>query len=111
MINKTHYIYGLFDPLTGEVRYIGRTVNLKKRLMEHMGKHTNDIKSAWINALEKAGERPQMATLETATTLDDAKHIEHQWIRRCLDGGADLTNGAYPGYTRGGRRQRKHEQG
>lgn len=52
MINKTHYIYGLFDPLTGEVRYIGRTVNLKKRLMEHMGKHTNDIKSAWINALK-----------------------------------------------------------
>ncbi len=30
------YIYALIDPRTGDVRYIGKTLRLQKRMQEHL---------------------------------------------------------------------------
>jgi hypothetical protein len=104
MNDKVHSIYGLFDPNTGAIKYIGRSVNPTARLAHHMGRYTNKEKSAWIAELAKSGQRPEMIVLERVATLEEAKATEQAWIGRCIKAGASLTNGVYSGYTRGGNR-------
>jgi excinuclease UvrABC nuclease subunit len=47
------YIYGLQDPETKEVRYIGKANNPKVRYRQHIkgGRLNNQHKRGWINAL------------------------------------------------------------
>ena len=51
-------IYALCDPDTEEIRYIGQTVNLKKRTYEHINKiHVgNKKKQDWMNSLVSQGK-------------------------------------------------------
>ena len=95
-MSKPHYIYGLFDPNTGAVRYIGRSTNPDKRLASHRNMNQNDAKTAWVNELKAAGQRPELAIIETCTA-ETVKDAERSWIKKCKDAGADLTNRIYPG--------------
>lgn len=106
--DQPHYIYGLFDPNTGAIRYIGRSTNPEKRFASHRNMSQNDVKTAWVRELRKNGQRPELAIIETCTA-ETVKDAEWGWIKRCMEAGADLTNRIYPGceamnYT--GRRRR-----
>ena len=61
------YIYGLTDPRTGELRYIGKTKNsLKYRLMRHVRYRDKGSvhKNSWIGLLERDGLRPEIFVIE-----------------------------------------------
>jgi len=88
-------IYALLDPNTNEVRYIGKTVSLSKRLRKHISESKNDTKShkkAWINSLIVKDQEPIMKILEKLEDSDSWKLRERYWIKYYKDIGAKLTN-------------------
>ena len=78
---STVYIYALIDPIGGDVRYVGKTFDLKMRDSQHFtsGLKVTDKKSEWIAALRAQGKRPKMVTLEECT-LDTWAEAEKRWI-------------------------------
>lgn len=83
------YIYGLFDPETNELRYVGRTRHLKKRLYLHRTKPSGDLKE-WVCELNRRGVRPDMRVL--AECEMDGILEEQEWIRKSLREGVRLLN-------------------
>ncbi len=92
-------IYALADPITGKVRYIGKTCSPQKRLHLHIhearaGNATP--KCAWIRSLLDIGQRPVLVALEEAP-YTRAQHIERWWMTMSMRAGWDLTNVAAGG--------------
>lgn len=87
------YIYALSDPTTSEVRYVGKTINLRKRYLKHLNpsskcKHC----SAWIQGLLKEGLEPNQQVLETLSPDACWEPVEQKWIAYYKAAGCDLTN-------------------
>lgn len=100
------YIYGLTDPRTGALRYIGQTKHLRKRYSRHLNLHAEDRthRACWVRGLLSSGLRPELDTLEV---VDDAvaSDVERFWIASLRAAGADLVNltgGGEGGATRRG---------
>ena len=65
--NGKSYIYTLQNPVTGEIRYIGRTKRcLRARLNSHISasKYCKDHKANWIKYLIKNNLRPEIYLLD-----------------------------------------------
>jgi excinuclease UvrABC nuclease subunit len=60
------YIYCLKDPRNNEIRYVGKAVNLEKRLYGHIhnGKDRNIHKTNWIQSILNEGLEPIIEELE-----------------------------------------------
>jgi hypothetical protein len=59
-------IYGLYDPDSGELRYVGKANNAQKRLKTHiLDRHLKRPVCRWINSLVEHGKAPVMRVLET----------------------------------------------
>jgi hypothetical protein len=60
------FIYTLKHPITNEIRYVGKTVNCKDRLYNHIAKAPKFKRhsSRWINSLLKENLMPVMEILE-----------------------------------------------
>jgi group I intron endonuclease len=73
-------IYALVDPRTGDVRYVGASVDIKRRLREHMqrSKHLDSHSARWIRQLLDEGLRPSVWQL--AIVEDGWQEIERYWI-------------------------------
>lgn len=78
-----NYIYGLYDPDSGALRYIGKTNNPRRRI----GQHVRDCrrgcseKDRWVSALLSQGKRPELRILELANDWEEAERrliAEHQ---------------------------------
>lgn len=97
-MNKEVFIYGLVDPNTNQIRYVGKTVQkLNRRLSQHMsdnGKH-NPHKFNWIAKLKKDGIKPKIVLLEECTK-DNWVGKEKEWIQK-LDNLTNLTQGGEDG--------------
>ncbi len=88
-------IYGLFDPETNELRYIGQTIQkLNNRLSRHIWDAKRDTKqhrTAWIKGLLNKGLKPEIQLLEE--TDKDNVNFWEQWHISYFRGiGARLTN-------------------
>jgi hypothetical protein len=59
------YIYSLDCPITGTPKYIGKTINPKQRLAQHVRSNENTKKYAWIKSLKNKGLKPIMTILES----------------------------------------------
>ena len=59
-------IYGLYDPDTDELRYVGKAKDSKKRLKTHVFErgYRRPVNN-WVKALVEAGKAPVMKILET----------------------------------------------
>jgi hypothetical protein len=99
---RTGYIYALAEPDTGEVRYVGKTVQTPAtRLKTHRvnawraagGKAKDLYVYRW---LRKIGVAPQLFVLETLRE-DQLSEAEIYWIRFMRLAGARLTNLTYGG--------------
>lgn len=109
------FTYGLIDPRTFELKYIGITKNIKTRLLDHIRIAKNDLdtnihKRSWIKHLLNLNLKPEIIILETCLP-DDSANSEIWWISLCRSLGFNLTNltdgGDYPnGYWEG----RKHTE-
>jgi group I intron endonuclease len=78
---KTIYIYKLIDPITNNVRYVGKTNNLVRRFSAHLKRSkTNKYHSArWINSLLNKDLKP---ILEIIEVCDETNWEEREifWI-------------------------------
>lgn len=86
------YIYALIDPHTLQVRYVGWSFNVEKRVNDHITKsrkeHTH--KANWLNQLANDGLRPFVQILESG--IDDWVSAERKWIEHFRSQNAPLTN-------------------
>lgn len=77
-----HYIYALSHPITNEVRYIGKTINIKRRYKQHLyDKRTRSYKSSWIISLKSLGLKPIMTIIEECND-DNWEDREIYWIQQ-----------------------------
>ena len=88
-------IYGLFDPRTDELRYVGKTevdfrVRLTKHLNEAKSNRSQDHKNRWIRKLLSLGLSPQIEVFESAPS--DINEAERWHISYWKFLGCRLTN-------------------
>jgi hypothetical protein len=92
------FIYTLADPQTGEIRYVGKTLDLKHRIYQHhyttFWANQKSHKSNWIKSLAARGLKPVIEAIEEIVNPTDEQwqEAERYWIEslRCL--GFKLTN-------------------
>lgn len=88
------FIYALHDPRDGSLRYIGKTVNLKRRFYGHANERAPSHKNHWIAQLKSLGLKPELRVLEVIENSDDRdwQEKEREWINRSRAAGHNLTN-------------------
>jgi len=98
------YIYALIDPRDNEVRYIGKTINPKRRLVEHLNdsKREYNYKAMWIKSLLKEDIKPLIKFLKICPLSDFVKY-EVEYIE--LYKNSKLTNSDETGQGSIGRRK------
>jgi hypothetical protein len=90
------YIYGLVDPRTGRLRYVGQTTrSLDRRLSEHVADRnlkSKTRKNSWIKALKHLGLIPNIVAMEYVPVheLDQAERVHISYYRDLI--GSRLTN-------------------
>lgn len=95
--NKTVYIYGLFDPrLPDNIRYIGKTYQLKIRIWTHIKSASNKNEQKtyrinWIKKLAKENIQPDFKILEECN-MYNWEERESYWIAKLKSEGHKLTN-------------------
>jgi hypothetical protein len=92
-------IYGLLDPRTKELRYVGKTEGtLKKRLREHLSRARHGSRRghvyAWLRAIDL---NPLTEILEENLSGGDLDDAEKFWISSALSSGAKLVNHTFGG--------------
>lgn len=86
------YIYTLSHPLTGVVRYVGKTNNLKKRASEHRRDKYPSKKMWWIRSLQAKGLTANMEVLDIVPETS-WQFWEQYWISQLKTWGILLYNG------------------
>lgn len=109
------YIYGLSCPVTGEIRYVGKSDRPWERLKAHTSwvrrwkRHARikrvipahriplpdprtSPKGAWLWQLDRRGLEPRLAVLEQIPAADWCE-AERRWTERLIRAGHRLTNG------------------
>ena len=91
----TTFIYGLWDPRDGRLRYIGKSNKPKERLTNHLRaarkKGATTHLRCWLIGLMDEGEKPLLEVLEEVSR-DSWQEVERDWIRQCKEHGIDLVN-------------------
>lgn len=99
-INMKIYMYTLSDPLTKEVKYVGKTKSIKRRLQSHIDYARNTQRKRryvadWILGLLNQELKPIITIIEETNSDNWAKR-EIYWISHFKDLGfklCNLTNG------------------
>lgn len=88
-------IYGLSDPVTNEIRYIGKSCSGLKRANQHFipsQLRADTYKTRWIISVIKSGLKPNVVILEEFKNSDKLNEREIFWIKYYKNNGARLTN-------------------
>ncbi len=88
------FIYSLTDPRTGEIRYVGKAMDVNIRYSRHLQTRDKSHKTNWIKSLLKLGLKPEMEILESFYCSDDNdwQESERWWISYLRFIGCNLTN-------------------
>lgn len=90
-----YFIYTLSDPISKEVKYIGKTKNLKDRLQRHMTpcnlKQTWQSKTKWLKYLKNNNLKPIMELLDVGDE-NNIDQLEIYWISQFKSWGFNLKN-------------------
>lgn len=104
-------IYGLIDPMTQELRYIGKSKNSKKRLIKHISERNlrETYKDRWLRKLYDQNLKPEIIIIDNVE--------EHEWefweihyISYFKSIGCKLTNGTKGGDQPPSTKGRKHTE-
>jgi hypothetical protein len=86
-MSKVTYIYGLVDPRSNEIKYIGKSLDAKSRLVKHLyeasridRKTAAQPKNKWIRSLLENGLTPTLTILEKVLEDGDWVKAERKWI-------------------------------
>lgn len=85
MEESRYFIYGLVDPRSGELRYVGQTSVGMRRPLYHskastLKKNTNPHKCNWIRKLQTLGTSYEVEILEAFESRDRLDEAEEHWI-------------------------------
>ena len=91
-------IYTLTDPVTGEIRYVGKANNIRQRYKAHLNKaRKHQIhKKNWIELLKRKGLKPIIDVIDIVP-INEWIFWETYWISQIRAWGFKLIN-----YTNGG---------
>jgi hypothetical protein len=89
--SPTYHIYGLVDPNTFMVKYVGCSIDVKQRLIGHMSDKTNKRKLAWINSLRETNQKPGIVIFFKTKDILVAREREVVWQEQFNQD--DLVNG------------------
>ena len=96
MNSSCSYIYGLFDPDSGECRYVGKSDEPDERLKQHLiPRRKNQTYCAnWIRSLKACGRQPKLQVLSMAFPQNGEswEDVEREWIACYRKKGHRLTN-------------------
>ena len=87
-------IYGLFCPMAGAIRYIGKSSEVQKRFKAHLYAASSSGRThrqRWMAKVLAAGLKPSLVILEEVDS-GDWKEAERRWIAQALEQGWPLTN-------------------
>lgn len=95
-----YYVYGLIDPITAELRYIGYSMHPEERNLQHY--YPSKLKKRghrnhWLKGLLRIGKRAEMIMLEAYPTKKEAGQAETELIEYYRWIGCNLTNQALGG--------------
>jgi len=85
------YIYGLVDPRSGALRYVGKSIRPLERLTNHMNERSRCHRTNWLASLRRDGVRPRMVILDV-TGEGGWQDVERGWIAWAKARGCDLVN-------------------
>lgn len=89
--SHTSFVYGLCEPETKDIRYVGVSTHLKSRYLEHLKDRLDSHKSRWIRTLVSKGLKPRLIILQCV--LNENRDLaERNWIKLLRESGAKLTN-------------------
>lgn len=94
---NTVKIYTLSHPDTGEIRYVGKTIqSIEKRLVCHISdaraKRYKTHNLNWIVGLLRQDKLPIIQLLDTLSDTENYEWLEQYWIAQCKAWGLRLTN-------------------
>ena len=75
----THYIYTLSHPTTNEVRYVGKTINIKRRYKQHLYDKLHSYKASWVKSLRNENLKPILTIIEECCD-ENWEDRERYWI-------------------------------
>lgn len=92
---EEYYIYTLSDPISNEIKYIGKTKNLKDRLYRHLSnyslKESWTSKNKWLLNLKNNGLKPIMKVLDIGDE-NNIDELEIYWIEQFRQWGIKIKN-------------------
>lgn len=108
---KFVYIYALIDPITNELRYIGKTINIKKRLSRHITERNlfDSYKDRWIRKLVDLSYKPIIIVIDYVLE-NEWEYWEKFYISYYKMIGCRLTNGTIGGITMPSNKGKKHSE-
>lgn len=89
---RAKYIYGLIDPESQQIRYIGKSIRPRERLRDHMNEISNCHRSHWLRRLRARGQMPELVILEEIRGEWPWQEAERYWIARAKALGWPLVN-------------------
>lgn len=87
-----YYIYTLNCPISGEIKYVGKTNNLSKTYWRHCNDKQKTYKTNWINSLKLKDLKPIIEQLDESDSQIIAYKLEQYWIAQLKAWGFKLTN-------------------
>ncbi len=88
---KTIYIYTLSHPITGEVRYVGKSNKPSIRYGNHLCSKAKTHTVSWIKSLAKNDLKPMLRKIDKCQEIDWI-WLEQYWIAQFKAWGFSLTN-------------------
>lgn len=85
------FIYTLNCPITGLVRYVGKTNNIKERFRKHISERNKTKKCKWIIGLKNKNLKPQFEVIDECGS-DNWQDVERGYIKLFKSFGAELLN-------------------
>lgn len=86
------YIYGLREPDTQLIRYIGKTNDPHRRWLNHLCEKSKTHRANWIRSLERRGLRPEIVVIEEVHGAWPWQESEKFWIAYAKSNGWPLVN-------------------
>jgi len=89
-------IYVMFDPRTGQMRYVGKSCSGLKRPLSEQPRSVRGFerghKSNWLNQLASLGLKPGIEVLQEVSDPMNLPKAERRWIAYFREMGCPLTN-------------------
>lgn len=94
---KTIKIYTLDDPITGYIKYVGKTTSplttrLSAHIYEALKRNTKSYRCSWIKHLNSKNLKPTINLLDEIQYTSDWEWLEQYWISQIKTWGFKITN-------------------